>query len=896
MDNILKNSYDVKIFPTYGITGETGLQYDDRSTQFKADLNSYDINNPLIPKIDPSITEAVILASEKKFLQPLLHYIINRNGVVEIRILSKKFGAWGGYFDDPVAAFREIHYIKRDKIPYKQHPRNGEADGIYFALNQFSFDRLSIANNRIIQGGDSSFLHDEQVTKIRYFFVDADARRFEASHDKCNSSHAEKQASLSVIKKVRDWFAGYGIMGVVADSGNGCHFIVPVDYTKDVSLKFAIILKHLAKLFSDEKCQIDEKVYNPARIDKLYGTVACKYDEIPGRPHRISAIKTDILSELSNQDIISKLEGVINFIDETLDTDEVKETEDKDNENKKEEEGTGEHEDIPNILRIRSILTKNNFKFKEVKLDNSTKFIFSKCPIPGHTHDSDGKSMILVRDSGKIGFHCHHKPPEKFGWAELKPYIGWIQEVKKDKENKKEKNRAKVEEKREELKENNGERIMDCYYSVHDRLYAIPVQEGWQIRTEMQASKQLQIWGLNPKVEEDDIASDIDYTLDHIRTTRAVTYCGEIGGYKKGYHDISGEKVLVPQGVSLINPIHGNCDTIQYILRSLLGDTQLPYLYSWLKNSYNQLSTGNLHNAQALAMCGPANSGKTFSINYIVAPVLGGRIGNPYRFLTGKTDFNNDFIGKEIWLIDDECGSSDIHMRLELASGIKVSAGAQQMKIHKKRVDGVSMKLWSRLIICCNDEPENLMVLPPLTHDIHDKIMLFKTSRVEMPHSTTTDEDKSKFRSIINEQIPAFIDFLVNYEIPEELKAGRYGVKYYHHPDIVEAIDSLSPEQKLLRLIYRECFINNKLAWVGHADDLEHELTGDNSNVRYEARKILSWASACSTYLSRLSKTGICSKKHTRTGVEWTITNDGKSTKKDEYEVEEPIVDVSNLF
>ena len=42
--------------------------------------------------------------------------------------------------------------------------------------------------------------------------------------------------------------------------------------------------------FSNEKAQIDKTTYNPARITKMYGTIACKGDILESRPHRRSRI------------------------------------------------------------------------------------------------------------------------------------------------------------------------------------------------------------------------------------------------------------------------------------------------------------------------------------------------------------------------------------------------------------------------------------------------------------------------------------------------------------------------------------------------------------------------------------------------------------------------------
>jgi hypothetical protein len=50
------------------------------------------------------------------------------------------------------------------------------------------------------------------------------------------------------------------------------------------------VLQALAARFDDERVKIDQKVANPARIWKLYGTVAAKGDHTADRPHRVSRL------------------------------------------------------------------------------------------------------------------------------------------------------------------------------------------------------------------------------------------------------------------------------------------------------------------------------------------------------------------------------------------------------------------------------------------------------------------------------------------------------------------------------------------------------------------------------------------------------------------------------
>jgi len=106
-----------------------------------------------------------------------------------------------------------------------------------------------------------------------------------------------------------------------------------------------------------------------------------------------------------------------------------------------------------------------------------------------------------------------------------------------------------------------------------------------------------------------------------------------------------------------------------------------------------------------------------------------------------------------------------------------------------------------RVTISVNDEPENLMILPPLDDSILDKIMLFKVAR---PNCLPTDalSERQRFGSAIDRELPAFIHFLVHeHRIRAALVSGRTGIKSYHNPELTEGVEDLSPEAALISML-----------------------------------------------------------------------------------------------
>lgn len=65
---------------------------------------------------------------------------------------------------------------------------------------------------------------------------------------------------------------------IVADSGNGYHLLLPVklENTKENAEVAKEFLAALDFLYSTEHVEVDRTTFNPSRIVKLHGTLACK--------------------------------------------------------------------------------------------------------------------------------------------------------------------------------------------------------------------------------------------------------------------------------------------------------------------------------------------------------------------------------------------------------------------------------------------------------------------------------------------------------------------------------------------------------------------------------------------------------------------------------------------
>ena len=349
--------------------------------------------------------------------------------------------------------------------------------------------------------------------------------------------------------------------------------------------------------------------------------------------------------------------------------------------------------------------------------------------------------------------------------------------------------------------------------------------------------------------------SEVDNALHFIQMNKHVAYSGPLAGVSEGVHTINGSNVLVTCSPKLIEPDtkHGWA-FIREIVEPMLGEQQLPFLYGWLKIAYEALRAQRAQPGQALAIAGPKNAGKTL-LQAIIVEVLGGRSANPYAFMTGKTPFNRELFGCENLVFGDEISSTDGRARRHFGSRLKQFTADKDQSCHGKGREAVTLVPFWRVTISLNDETENVCVLPPMDDSIADKLIIFRAKRPAIMNTPEWGHDRQKNWTKIVGELPAFISFLIDFSIPEELRCDRFVIKHYHDPEILGMLSELSHERGLGELVDSVLFSSfDQLFWEGTAAELERILTTRDSFGQDQARRLLNWQNSAGTYLSRLCK------------------------------------------
>jgi hypothetical protein len=396
---------------------------------------------------------------------------------------------------------------------------------------------------------------------------------------------------------------------------------------------------------------------------------------------------------------------------------------------------------------------------------------------------------------------------------------------------------------------------MEAYYDPGRKCYWLPNDRGEMIEvTETSLARHLRKAGFCDGGEDGKLSA-VEERLIHIQRHSDVLYAGPLAGHQTGLQEMCGQRILVTRPPRILKPEAGQCSTIEALITALLRDKhhdQISYLLGWLKVGYEALSEGKLRHGQALAIAGPRDCGKSLLQN-VITEILGGRAAKPYRYMCGATDFNGDLFGAEHLMIEDEVAFTDIRARRHFGARIKDFTVNTVQSCHAKNRQALSLKPFWRVTITLNDEPENLLILPPIDESLEDKLNLFKACKNPLPMETATLAGRQRLMATLLAEVPAFLHLLSEFRIPDRLRSDRFGVIHFQHPELLASLSEMSPEMRLLGLI------DGMLAdrqdsgeWTGTATELERALF--EAKGQYEARRLLDWNNATGTYLGRLAK------------------------------------------
>lgn len=424
------------------------------------------------------------------------------------------------------------------------------------------------------------------------------------------------------------------------------------------------------------------------------------------------------------------------------------------------------------------------------------------------------------------------------------------------------------------------------FYDARDGSYLLQVSGRFLVLGKSELKMHLIAAGLNEKVwhdADDGRLDEFNWILWNAHKTRMIDYSGPLAGHKGGiFTDGSQRKYLVTdQAHGVWDELDKDAEPAFFIefVHELLPEKQAQFFCYWLALALRSLRKGDFRPGQVVTLAGPAGCGKSL-LQSAITEIFGGRAASPFRYMMEFTQFNKDLAGAEHWQIEDPATTTDIRTRRQFGAKLKEATVNRDFSIHAKGKDALTLPLFRRVTISVNDEPENLAVVPPLDPSIEDKIFLFHCSPASKCFEPFRDAggevDRAKVWAKVMEEIPAIRSWLLNHfkKVPKDWRDDRFGIKAWHHPELRAELVALAPETRLLQLIDEAIFEDKDQVgdWTGKSSDLEKKLR--NSEVAFEAEKILRFVGAAGSYLGRLAKShrDRVSKRVSGGYTAWTIT------------------------
>ena len=315
------------------------------------------------------------------------HIFKRDNELVEIRFLGNNKTA-SGYYKNIENLVRDVERMDaEDKFQ------------IYFTLNCIEDSCYGREQCEKVIWKPKNTTTDNDIKGRYWILIDLDPKRpagTSSSNDEYEKAHIK---AVEVYRYLMD-------MGfyepVVCSSGNGWHLLLPCKIgisteTNDVVNKF---LKVLSMLFSDDSIDIDVKVGNPARICKLYGTMAKKGTNIPERPHRMARIvKTPAELKPNNIEYFKKVAELFP--------------------EKEQPSVYNNWKPQDSNFDLDEFIAKHNIPVtRKVEVADGTRYYLEHCLFnPEHK----GKDAILFKhNNGAVAYYCYHNSCQDNDWRKVR--------------------------------------------------------------------------------------------------------------------------------------------------------------------------------------------------------------------------------------------------------------------------------------------------------------------------------------------------------------------------------------------------------------------------------------------------------------------------------------------
>ena len=306
------------------------------------------------------------------------------NQLTEIRLLANDGRTASGIFDN-------IDEIVKAIVPYTNDWN------AYYTINRLPDDVRGLPQYNKIIVRPKQTCNDNMMVARDYVCIDLDSRRLSGT----NATDEQVEFTKKKANEVYQYLVNVGFNPpTVVFSSNGVHMYLRcamLNNEKNTAL-VKRFLQALSMMFTDEHTDVDEKVFNCARIMRLPSTYSCKGNTSDAsRPQRLC--KFVKISENKVNDI-AYFEKVA-----ALYPDEVKPSRENNYSTEK--------------FDLESFLDKHGIKVTKIEqVAGGKKYVLDHCVFNESHRGKD--AVIFQRDSGAISYVCLHNSCSHYTWHDVR--------------------------------------------------------------------------------------------------------------------------------------------------------------------------------------------------------------------------------------------------------------------------------------------------------------------------------------------------------------------------------------------------------------------------------------------------------------------------------------------
>jgi hypothetical protein len=372
-----------------------------------------------------------------------------------------------------------------------------------------------------------------------------------------------------------------------------------------------------------------------------------------------------------------------------------------------------------------------------------------------------------------------------------------------------------------------GEAIAGLWWDENSNAYWRVKGDGFlgKIGDKADLRLHLTMLGLSDDVAKGERHSDVDraiYTIQMHRSVRAVApLIFRTGRVVDGVLNISRARPLTPSPDQ--TPWGSGFPWLSSYFERLFGPDQLQWFLAWFAHFYGGAVRGEPGTGMALSIAGPNSIGKTFLGNAVLGPMVGGH-RDASRYLCGEDQFNSMLLDAPLWTLHDAVMGNDPRAKEKFSQNLKRAVANREVHARGMYREGVDVPWCGRVFTTMNLDPDSLRMLPSLEITIQEKLLLLKANDPGVGRFPTDEE--------VGRELPFFGAFLRDFEIPDDMRSDRFGVRHWHHPDLVEASQVESPTHAAYEILHhwRHNYFQDgskTTDWVGTATQLLAALFND---------------------------------------------------------------------